>query len=121
MKVSTIISSVPTLEKIDTTSLKLSTAYKISKILVETKAIVADYEKRRIALASEHGTLNEDGTHYTFDDESIHVFNKGMEAIHNDEIELGIKKIHLSELDDTVTLSPAEIPSVEWFIEGFED
>jgi len=120
MKVSTLVGSVRTLEKVDATTLKLSTAYKINKILAECKLAVQDFEQRRLELAKTHGELSEDGQMYNFTDESRVLFSEALQEILDDDVALDIKKIPYSELEDRLEVAPAEIQFVEWFIEGLE-
>jgi hypothetical protein len=117
MKVSTLVGSVTTLDKIDMMSLKLSTAYSISKILKECKLAVGDFEAKRLELAKKYGKLTKDGLQYSFTAKNQVIFAKEMEEILTDDIKLDFKKIPLSALDDRIDLSPAEIPFVDWFID----
>jgi hypothetical protein len=121
MKVSTLIGSVTTLDKIDLMTLKLSTAYKLNKILKECKLAVSDFEARRLELAKEHGKLTKDGLQYSFTEKNRVIFTAAMSELLDDDVELTFKKIPLADLDDRLELSPSEMPFVEWFIDGLED
>jgi len=121
MKVSTLIGSVATLGKIDVMTLKLSTAYKVNKILAECKLAVAEFEQRRIELAKKYGTLSEDEQQYTFEDEARELFSKELEEMLDEEVDMEFKKIPAADLEDRLDISPGEIPFVEWFIDGLGD
>jgi hypothetical protein len=106
------------LKTIDTTKMKLSTSYKVKKVLNVCEDAVGDFEKRRIAMASSYGVLNEEKTYYLFEKEgSQEEFEKDMQSMLDDEIDISIEKIPLSLVDDLIVIEPAAIDMISWLID----
>jgi len=119
--IQTLLSAVQLLEKLDMTSMKLSTAYRFNKIITEAKAATASFEERRVALAKKFGKLNDEGTKYEFptkkDEEA---FGAAFGELIQDEVDIVGEKIHIDLLDEFIKLTPAQIPHALWFIDGLE-
>lgn len=123
IKAATIVSAVGVLKAIDTTAMKLSTSYRVKKVLGSCQVAIEDFEAKRIKLAEEHGTLAKDKTHYKFTKKgSQEAFQKRMEEMLEDEIDIDVsEKIPLELLDDYIEIEPNSIEFIAWFIEGLED
>jgi hypothetical protein len=122
IKASLIVSAVGVLKSIDTTAMKLSTAYKVKTVLAACSVAIEDFEAKRVKMAESHGELSEDKTHYKFEKKgSQEAFQKEMQEMLDDEIELDIKKkIPLELIDDYLTIAPGNVNLVEWFIDGLD-
>lgn len=121
IKVGRIVTAVGILKTVDTTKLKLSTAYQVKQVLNKCEEAITDFESRRIELAKEYGTLNEDEQFYNFEtDEAKQNFQDGLQELLEDEIDLDIKKIPIELLDDYITIEPSNIDFISWFISGLE-
>jgi len=121
VKVSLLVTAVSILKDIDTTEMKLSTAYKVSQLMKTTQESIDGFDARRVKLAEKHGTLNEENTHYNFaDTEAEDTFKKDLNAMLDDEIDLKITKIPVALLDDYINIKPSDIKYVEWFISGIK-
>lgn len=121
IKASLIVSAVGVLQAIDTTAMKLSTSYKVKTVLAACQLAVEDFEAKRLKIAEVHGKLSEDKSHYEFKKKgSQEAFQKEMEVILADNIDMDIKKIPLELLDDHLSIAPANIQFVEWFISGLD-
>jgi len=122
VKANLIVSAVAILKTIDLTVMKLSTAYKVRKVLNECQVAIEDFESRRLKLAEKYGTLNEEGTKYDFgSDEDTEKFQAEMKALMDDEINIKIKPIPVALLDDYISIEPVNIPFIEWFISGLAE
>ena len=122
IKAALIVSAVGVLKNIDTTAMKLSTSYKVKTILGACQVAIEDFEAKRIKLAEEHGTLSKDKSHYKFSKKgSQEAFQKGMEEMLDDEIEIEVQKIPLELIDDYIEVEPSQIEFVSWFIEGLDE
>jgi len=121
IQASLIVSAVGVLKAIDTTDMKLSTSYKVKTVLAACQLAVEDFEAKRVKMAEKHGTLSEDKSHYEFTkDGSNEAFQKEMQSVLDDKIEMDVNKIPFELLDDYITIAPANVQFVEWFISGLE-
>jgi hypothetical protein len=119
---STILSALGILKTIDTTDMKLSTSYKVKKVLNACQEAISDFDKKRVALAEKHGTLNKDKTQYLFEKEgSQEAFQAEIQEMLDDEIDVDIPKIPLELVEDYITIAPVSVELVSWFIDGLED
>ena len=122
IKASLIVSAVGVLKAIDTTKMKLSTSYKVKTVLAACPLAIEDFEAKRVKMAEEHGTMSKDKTHYEFKKKgSQEAFQKEMKAVLDDDIDMDVKKIHISLIDDYLDIEPGNIMLVEWFIDGLDD
>lgn len=121
LKVSQLVTAVAVLRNLDMAQMKLSTSYKVRKILNECQTAITDFETQRTTLAEEHGTLSEDKTHYEFEtDEARQAFSDGLQAILDDEMELKVEPIPLELIDDHITITPGEVDNITWLVSGLE-
>lgn len=121
IKASLIVSAVGVLKAVDTTDMKLSTSYKVKTIMAACQLAIEDFEAKRIKMAEKHGTLSKDKSHYEFAKKgSQEAFQKEMQVILDDNIDITIKKIPFVLLDDYLNIAPGNIQFVEWFISGLE-
>lgn len=121
IKASLIVSAVGVLQAIDTTKMKLSTSYKVKTVMAACQVAIEDFEAKRLKLAEKHGTLSKDKSHYDFKKKgSQEAFQKEIQVVLDDVIDIEIKKIPLDLIDDYLDIAPGNIKLVEWFIDGFE-
>ena len=122
VKASLIVSAVGVLKAIDTTAMKLSTSYKVKTVMAACQLAVEDFEAKRVKIASKHGVLSEDKTHYEFKEEGgQEAFQEAMQKMLDDTIDIDIKKkIPLALIDDYIMIEPSNIGLVEWFIDGLD-
>lgn len=114
-----LVSSIPVMEKINSLPLKLPIAYKISKIMDEAKIAVKLVEAKRIDLAKEFGTLNEERTQYIFSsDEANKEFSSRLEELLNEEVDMDITPIDIADVKDDIVIEPGNIEYIAWFIAG---
>ncbi len=121
VKAQTLVQAVPLLQKLDFMDMKLSTAHKLRKILKEAQEAISDFEQRRIALAQEHGELNEEKTKYEFKtDEMQEQFQNKLQALLDEDLELDIKPIPIELVDDHINVAPAGVELLEWAVSGLD-
>lgn len=121
IKASLIVSAVGILKAIDTTEMKLSVSYKLKTIMAACQLAIEDFEKKRLKLAEKHGSLVKDKSHYEFKKKgSQEAFQKEIQEVLDDTIDMDVKKIHIDLIDEYITIAPGNIQFVEWFIEGLE-
>ena len=114
MKLKNIVESIGSLQKLSNLQLKMKLAFRISKFLNETKVVIDLFEEKRNALIKEHGVLQENGSIIVKDDK-IEFVNKQIEEVLNEELDITIPEISLSEFGD-VEIEPLHLMKLDWFI-----
>lgn len=121
VKVQVLLSSLSILKALDTTNMKLSTSYKVRKVLNACQDALSDFDAKRTAIAENFGTLNKEKNQFMFEtDEKKAEFQEKLTEILEDEIEMDVKPIPFELLDECINIPPADIALVEWFVEGLE-
>lgn len=76
-------------------------SYWIARVVTKLQGEFDTSEKARLALAEEHGTKNEDGSLFEFTTESAVLFNAGMVAVNETEIDIELPQIAIGSFDGT--------------------
>ena len=119
IEVNLLVTAVGVLKTLDTTKMKLNTAYKLKQILNSCQDAINDFEGRRIGLAQKYGKLPEGEQFYQFpDDTARESFQSELTELLSQEIDVNIKKIHIDEISDYLEIEPSNIPFIEWFVDG---
>ncbi len=119
IKVIRVINAIPILKEMAATKFKVSTTYKIKKIIDECNDVATAFETQRIALLDQYAVLSEDKTEYKFDAEEptdMEKFNVEMEVVTEDEVEMNVPMISIDEID-SFDIEPARIGIIDWFLE----
>ena len=116
MKILQIINSIPAMQELMSQKMKISTSYKLKKIIDEVNEISKSFEDSRKEILEKHATLSEDETQYTFaGDDSRVTYEKELSVLLDDEIVFDFKTISVDEMADMeITMSGYE--TIEWFI-----
>lgn len=122
MKLRTLLESKEALTKLfNSSKLKANIAYRIAKICNRFNDENTTFVKLRNKLISENSDgKNDDGNDIITDIKKIEKVNKQINDLLDEEIEINIKKINISEFDN-VGLTPAEIMSISYLIESDEE
>lgn len=115
IKLIQILSARDTLSRLGERTLPVKQSYRLAKLIKAINNEMGVYEGERIKLCEKYGTLSEDKTKYDIHD--MEGFSRDSEELLNQEIELDIKLIDISDLE----LSAQDIISIEPFIEVITD
>jgi len=122
VKLVVILNSVPVLRELNELDTKLSLAYKLKKIVDECQGVAVAFDEKRVKLATDMGgVLNKEKSHYVFKAKTKEVeFNKAVEKLLDDDMELEIPTIHATVLERELTIAASKIQFIEWFVTGFD-
>lgn len=118
IKILHIINAGPILREFADTKIKIGVSYKIKKLIDECNIVMGSYDKRRTELLEKYAKLNKKGDKYEFPKGSkkpLALFNEGMKAMTEDEVEMDFPTLTLEELAP-VEIEPSRIPTIEWFL-----
>jgi hypothetical protein len=119
IKVIRVVNSVPILKEMADTKFKVSTTYKIRKIIDECNIISMAFEKQRLELLEKYATLNKAKTEYKFNTKKpgdLDAYNEEMSGVTEDEVEISIPLLALAEID-SFDIEPSRIGIIDWFLE----
>ncbi len=106
MKLSILVQSVsPSLQSLAAMKLPVKVAFRVSTALLAIKPIMETYEKSRMGIFEQFGTPDESGQQFTVSSENMAEFNKQFSALVEEEVEVSLPKIKLSEMGD-VSIEP---------------
>jgi len=117
-----VVEARDVLKRICTKNCKPKLAYTIMKILKETEDSENFYIEKYRAIMDECAQKNEDGSFvqnnglFVLKDDHKELFDKKMEELCALEIDDINRKIKLSDLDDSLKLSPADMYSLDILI-----
>jgi hypothetical protein len=116
IKLEEIINAAKVLEKIDRTNFDIKLSYKLNKILTKLINESRDFNKARDEAIVKNGAEDEKTHQFRVTPENIEKFQKEIEALLAEEIELDVWQISLSSLDGKIQLSPAELRMLGKFL-----
>ena len=79
--------------------LSMSSAYNLSKIIKQTEIELEFYEKSRIELCKQYGTLPEGSDVFTFDEENRNKFNQKFVELYQIPIKFDFEKMEINKED----------------------
>ena len=106
-----------TLSRLAGQSLPVKQSYKLAKLVKAVNGEIGVYDGERIKLCEKYGKLNKDKNLYEFDGDNRGKFGVDINVLQEQEIELDIKPIDISDLE----LSAQDIISIEPFVEVIDD
>jgi len=116
VKLADIFMSKDALQKLLQSDLPVKTAFRISRIAKKINDVFNDIEEQRIKLVNKLGEVQEGSDEIKVPPDKLKEFHAELSSLLEEEIELDIEKIKLSELGD-IKLRPVEIASLEYLIE----
>ena len=122
VKISDLLNSVETLQKLSKQDFKAKLAWQISKLLKAAEAEIQSFNDTRMSLITKYGEKDESGQLITTEEgnckilpESIDEFSNELMELMNTEVEINANKIDFDQLED-VDFTPGEITVLEPFI-----
>lgn len=100
MKLSTLINISPSLQVLTAMKLPIKPSFRISTAIAAVNAVLTTFEKSRVSLLEQYGKMNEDGQSYTILPENATKFQEEFYALLEEEVEVALPKIKLTELGD---------------------
>ena len=123
LKISDLISSVETLQKLSQKDFKAKLAWSIARLLRAAEAEMQSFNETRMNLIKKYGEKDENGELVVDDKgnckiapDSAEQFSKELNELVESEIEINANKINI-ELFDDVNFTPYEMSVLEPFIE----
>lgn len=123
MKLSQIVDSKASLEKLAQTTLPIKIAYRIGKIISQFNPELELFEEQRQKLVKQYGEcLDEKADRWEVKPELKEDFFAELDELKDAEVEVGfsddkpIKKIKVSELGD-ISLQPAHFVNLDWLFD----
>ena len=123
VKISDLINSTETLQKLGQKDFKAKLAWSISRLLKAAEAEIQDFNQARMNLINKYGEKSEDGTLVTDEQGNCKIeqgvvaeFSTQLNDLLNTEVEINANKISLDLLED-VDFTPSEITILEPFID----
>ncbi len=110
-----LLSAQPALEKISQSKMPGKLAYTISRNLRLVVQELTDYDRARINLLSQYGTLNEEKNIYELNGNK-EIFEGEMAELLKTEVHIALHKINLANLD-SLELTPGECLLLDWMID----
>ena len=127
VKISDLLNSTETLQKLAQKDFKAKLAWTISKLLKQAENEIQSFNETRMNLIKKYGEKDENGELIT--DEkgnckivqgSITEFSNELDELINTEVEINANKIQMNLLED-VEFTPAEMATLEPFVEMDEE
>lgn len=116
MKILQIINSIPTIQELMNQKMKISTSYKLKKIIDEVNEISKSFDDSRKELLANYAELSQDGEQYTFrDDDAKLAYQNELQVILSDTIVFDFKSISVDEMAN-IELDMSGYESIEWFM-----
>ena len=109
MKLSTLVQSVaPSLQALGGMKLPVKVAFRVGTALTAIKPVMETFEKSRMDLFEELGTLDEAQQSYSVPADKLPEFNKQFAALIEEDCAVTLPKIKLSEMGD-VSIEPQHL------------
>jgi hypothetical protein len=116
MQVRTIAESAQAMQNLANKPLPSKTAYKVGKAIHKVNSIMKKFEKDRMALFEQLGTMQDDGVNINIDPEKQSEFKKNFEALLDEETSIeNLLTIDLSEFDG-ILIEPSILAALDWLI-----
>lgn len=124
MKLGTLVASKEALAKLNQTEgMKATCAYRIAKncaeidkelkIFAKSQAEVVD----KFCIRDEKGNPKEENGYYKIDEKYQAEYVKEISSLYEEEVDIQIKKISVEDIENA-GLSPAQLSSIEFMLEG---
>ncbi len=81
------------------------------------QGLAEDIDNARLRIASEYGTLNEEGTEYIFNAEQTETANKELFDLFNLEQEVNIHTVNMDSLPDDINLSVGQMDAILFMLD----
>ena len=123
VKISELLNSVETLQKLSTKDFKAKLAWQIARLLKAAEAEIQSFNDTRIQLIRKYGEKGEDGQLITDENGNCKIvenevgnFNSELNDLLNSIVEINGNKIDIEQLED-LDFTPSEMSILEPFIE----
>ena len=127
VKISDLLNSVETLQKLSQKDFKAKLAWQISRMLKAAENEIQAFNETRMTLINKYGEKDENGQLVTTEDgnckimpEDIESFSTELTELMNSEVEINANAINFDQLED-VDFTPSEITILEPFINVDEE
>lgn len=109
MKLSTLVQSVaPSLQALGGMKLPVKVAFRVGTALTAIKPVLENFEKSRMGLFEQLGTIDEAQQSYNVPADKLPEFNKQFAALVDEDCAVTLPKIKLSEMGD-VSIEPQHL------------
>lgn len=123
VKISELLNSTETLQKLSQKDFKAKLAWSISRLLKAAEAEIQAFNDTRINLIKKYGDKDENGELVTdengnckIDNASVEEFNKEFNELINTEVEINANKLTFDMLEN-IDFTPSEMAILEPFVE----
>ena len=123
VKISELLNSVDTLQKLAQKDFKAKLAWQIARLLKEAEKEIQSFNETRMNLIRKYGQKDENGELKTdengncqIDSEYVGTFSDELNELLNTEVEINANKISLALLED-VDFTPSEMAILEPFVD----
>lgn len=123
VKISSLLNSTETLQKLANMKLKAKLSWQVSRILKEAEKEIQEFNEARLALINKYGEKDENGELVTdeknnckIDNQFVKEFGSELEELVGAEVELNASKIDMNKLEE-LDFTPSEMIDLEPFIE----
>lgn len=127
IKIVDIVNGTEALQKLAKTELKAKLAWQVSKLLKTVEQEMQIFNDTRMSAVKKYGEKDENGELITDDngnckilDNNLALFNKEINELLNNEIEINANKLKISDLEE-INFTPSEIAALENFIDFEEE
>lgn len=123
IKMSDLLNSTETLQKLSQKELKARLALSIARLLKEAEREIQNFNEVRMNLIKKYGEKDENGELITDDNgnckivpDGVEVFSKELNEAISTEIEINANKLRIDDLDN-LDFTPSDMAVLEPFIE----
>ena len=118
MKLYEIVNAVPALNKLGSSDMKLSEAYKLQKLLTTIQVEIDFFNKNQLKIIEENGVIQDSGE-FVIDQDKRVIYSNFMDELSQTDVETAFTKIKLS-LNENIQLSANDITVLTPFVEFME-
>ena len=124
VKISELLNSVETLQKLSQKDFKAKLAWQIARLLRSAESEIQSFNETRMNLIRKYGEKDENGELVTDErgnckiiENEVNDFNTELNDLLNSTVEINANKIDIDQLED-LDFTPSEIAILEPFIDG---
>ena len=124
VKISELLNSVETLQKLSQKDFKAKLAWQIARLLRSAESEIQSFNETRMNLIRKYGEKDENGELVTDErgnckitEGEVNDFNTELNDLLNSTVEINANKIDIDQLED-LDFTPSEIAILEPFIDG---
>ena len=124
VKISELLNSVETLQKLSQKDFKAKLAWQIARLLRSAESEIQSFNETRMNLIRKYGEKDENGELVTDErgnckitEGEVNDFNIELNDLLNSTVEINANKIDIDQLED-LDFTPSEIAILEPFIDG---